>query len=72
MSQPLIDDDSVTARPAMAIASVARPARTTARPPKRWVSCGVVPLMTNVPIASAAGDRDYSADTFGLRTQIDF
>ena len=28
--------------------------------------------ITDAAIATATGDRDYSADTFGLRTQIDF
>ena len=28
--------------------------------------------INDAAIATATGDRDYSADTFGLRTQIDF
>ncbi|MBK6414680.1 porin [Sphingopyxis sp.] len=38
--------------------------RITANYGKLWID--------NARIATASGDRDYTADTFGLRTQIDF
>ena len=38
--------------------------RITANYGKMWID--------NARIATATGDRDYTADTFGLRTQIDF
>ena len=38
--------------------------RITANYGKLWID--------DARVATATGDRDYSADTFGLRTQIDF
>lgn len=38
--------------------------RLTANYGKLWIS--------DSPVAAVTGERDYSADTFGLRTQIDF
>ena len=38
--------------------------RITANYGKLWID--------DARIATATGDRDYTADTFGLRTQIDF